>query len=62
MDNISIDLKLTVAQVNNILAHLSRGAFSDVASLIEEIRQQAAPQVATAQQQISQVEAEQSVQ
>lgn len=53
MDNVSIDLKLTVAQVNIILAHLGRGAFSDVAAVIEEIRKQAAPQVANAQQQSS---------
>ena len=45
MDKVEIDLKLTVGQVNNILAHLARGAYADVADLVTEIRKQATPQV-----------------
>ena len=56
MDNLVIDLKLTVAQVNIILGHLGRGAFADVASVIEEIRKQATPQVSSAQQAASENE------
>lgn len=62
MDNLVIDLKLTVSQVNMILAHLGRGAFADVASLIEEIRKQATPQVASAQQAASENESVQEPQ
>lgn len=45
MDKVEINLTLTVAQVNNVLAHLARGAYGDVADLVAEIRKQAAPQV-----------------
>ena len=45
MDKVEIDLKLTVGQVNNVLAHLARGAYGDVADLVTEIRRQATPQV-----------------
>ena len=45
MDKIELELKLTVAHVNAILAHLARGAYADVADLIAHIRGQAQPQV-----------------
>ena len=45
MDNIVIDLKLTVAQINVILSHLSRGTYVEVQPIVDEIRVQAAPQL-----------------
>lgn len=48
MDNLEINLKLTVAQVNAVLAHLSKGAYADVVDLITNIREQAVPQVSNA--------------
>lgn len=45
MDNLEIQLKLTVAQVNAVLANLAKGAYADVADLIANIREQALPQV-----------------
>ena len=62
MDNLILDLKLTVAQVNIILSHLGRGSYIEVQPVVDEIRNQATPQLANAQQQSSQEEAEQSVQ
>lgn len=50
MDNKEIDLKLTVAEVNGVLQALGQMPFVQVASLIQKIQQQAAPQVQTAQQ------------
>lgn len=49
MDNIEIELKLTVAHVNAILAHLAKGAYAEVSDLIAHIRAQALPQVSAAQ-------------
>lgn len=50
MENMTIDLKLTVAQINVILGHLGRGAYLEVQPVVDEIRNQAAPQLASAQQ------------
>ena len=49
MDNKEIELKLTVAEVNGVLSALGQMPFAQVASLIQKIQQQAAPQVQTAQ-------------
>lgn len=49
MDNLEIELKLTVANVNLILGHLSKGAYSEVADLIAIIRGQSLPQLNAAQ-------------
>jgi len=44
-----LELKLTVAETNGILQALGQMPFVQVASLIQKIQQQAAPQVQTAQ-------------
>jgi len=63
MENLVLELKLTVAQVNIILGHLGRGSYVEVQPVVDEIRNQAAPQLSIAQQQsASQEGAEQSVQ
>jgi hypothetical protein len=49
MDTKEIDLKLTVAEVNGVLQALGQMPFVQVASLIQKIQQQAAPQVQTTQ-------------
>lgn len=59
MENMTIDLKLTVAQINVILGHLGRGAYLEVQPVVDEIRNQAAPQLASAQPPASQEEAQQ---
>ena len=40
MDNVSIDLKLTAAQVNLVLAALGQRPFGEVFELIGEIKRQ----------------------
>ena len=45
MDTKEIELKLTVAEVNGVLNALGQMPFAQVASLIQKIQQQAAPQV-----------------
>ena len=63
MDNLPIDLKLTVAQINVILNSLARGAYIEVQPIVDEIRAQAAPQLANAQMQpASEEQVEQTVQ
>ena len=49
MDNMLIELKLTVAQINVILNHLGRGAYVEVQPIVDDIRAQATPQLAIAQ-------------
>ena len=48
MDNLELDLKLTVAHVNTVLKHLSAGVYSEVADLINLLHGQAKPQVESA--------------
>ena len=48
LEKIEVDLKLTVAHVNTILAHLAKGVYSEVVDLISHLRSQALPQVAAA--------------
>ena len=45
MDNKEITLTLTVAETNGVLQALGQMPFAQVASLIQKIQQQAAPQV-----------------
>jgi hypothetical protein len=45
MDNIEIELKLTVAHINAILKHLAAGAYAEVADLIALLHTQAKPQI-----------------
>ena len=48
MDNIELELKLTVAHVNAILKHLAKGAYEEVADLVALLHSQAKPQVEAA--------------
>ena len=48
MDNKIIKLELTVAETNGVLQALGQMPFAQVASLIQKIQQQAAPQVQSA--------------
>ena len=48
MDNLELELKLTVAHVNAILKHLARGAYEEVADLVALLHSQAKPQVEAA--------------
>jgi len=50
MDNLELNLKLTVAHINTILAHLAKGMYADVADLITHLHTQAKPQVEAASQ------------
>ena len=45
MDNLELELKLTVAHVNIVLKHLSAGVYSEVADLISLLHGQAKPQI-----------------
>ena len=45
MDNLELDLKLTVAHVNAILKHLANGIYAEVADVIAALHGQAKPQV-----------------
>ena len=45
MDTKEIELKLTFAEVNGVLQALGQMPFAQVATLIQKIQQQAAPQV-----------------
>ena len=48
MDNIELELKLTVAHVNAILKHLAKGAYEEVSEVIVALHSQAKPQVEAA--------------
>jgi len=48
MDNIKINLELTVAHVNAILKHLAKGAYEEVVDLVALLHSQAKPQVEAA--------------
>ena len=45
MDNLELDLKLTVLHVNTILKHLGSGSYAEVADLVNTIHAQAKPQI-----------------
>ena len=45
MDNLELDLKLTVAHVNTVLKHLGAGVYAEVADLISLLHGQAKPQI-----------------
>jgi hypothetical protein len=45
MDNLELELKLTVAHVNTVLKHLSAGVYSEVADLIALLHGQAKPHI-----------------
>jgi len=47
MDNLELELKLTVAHVNTILKHLGAGAYAEVAELVNLLHGQAKPQIET---------------
>jgi len=46
MENMEVNLRLTVAQVNTILKYLGNGAYMEVNEIINKIRLQAVPQIA----------------
>jgi hypothetical protein len=48
MDNLELELKLTVAHVNTLLKHLANGVYSEVADLIQLLHGQSVPQVQAA--------------
>ena len=48
MDNLELELKLTVAHVNAILKHIAKGAYEDVSEVIVALHSQAKPQVEAA--------------
>ena len=48
MDNLELDLKLTVAHVNTVLKHLSAGVYAEVVDLITLLHGQAKPQIESA--------------
>lgn len=50
MENLELNLTLTVQQVNVILKYLGGGAYVEVTDVVTQIREQAAPQLAAAQQ------------
>jgi len=45
MDNLELDLKLSVAHVNTVLRHLGAGVYAEVADLISLLHGQAKPQI-----------------
>ena len=47
MDNLELELKLTVSHINTVLKHLSAGVYSEVADLIALLHGQAKPQIET---------------
>lgn len=57
MENFVVDLKLSVAQVNMILAHLAKGSFESVSEVIAEIQRQGTPQVDAERQRLAAEEA-----
>jgi len=47
MENLELELKLTVAHVNTLLKHLGAGVYAEVADLITLLHGQAKPQIET---------------
>jgi hypothetical protein len=50
MENTEITLKLSLAQVNLIMAALGKAPYEAVADLVQSIREQAIPQVPKAEE------------
>ena len=48
MENLELELKLTVAHVNTLLKHLGNGAYNEVSELIALLHGQAQPQIVAA--------------
>jgi hypothetical protein len=48
MENLELELKLTVAHVNTVLKHLGSGIYAEVADLIQLLHGQAKPQIESA--------------
>ena len=48
MENLELDLKLTVAHVNTVLKHLGAGVYAEVADLINLLHGQAKSQIESA--------------
>ena len=45
MENLELDVKLTVNQINTILKYLGAGTYTEVADLITSLHAQARPQL-----------------
>lgn len=56
MENLELNLTLTVQQVNVILKYVGAGAYVEVADVVTKIREQAAPQLASAQEAVEATE------
>jgi hypothetical protein len=48
LENLELDLKLTVSHVNTLLKHLGAGIYSEVAEVIQLLHGQAQPQIQAA--------------
>lgn len=48
MENLELELKLTVAHVNAILKHLANGVYAEVADVIAHLHSQSVPQIQAA--------------
>lgn len=48
MENLELDLRLTVSHVNTLLKHLGNGIYSEVAEVIQLLHGQAQPQIQAA--------------
>ena len=48
MENLELELKLTVTHVNTVLKHLGSGVYAEVADLINLLHGQAKPQIESA--------------
>ena len=48
MENLELDLRLTVSHVNTLLKHLGAGIYSEVAEVIQLLHGQAQPQIQAA--------------
>jgi len=48
LENLELDLRLTVSHVNTLLKHLGAGIYSEVAEVIQLLHGQAQPQIQAA--------------
>ena len=48
MENLELELKLTVAHINTVLKHLASGVYTEVADLIALLHTQSQPQIQSA--------------
>jgi hypothetical protein len=58
MENLELELRLTVNHVNTLLKHLGAGVYSEVAEVIQLLHGQAKPQIDAASQAVTMAPAE----